>query len=207
MVQSHPRRRSAAAHRAILEAVRDLLLESGYERLSMDGIAARAGVGKQTLYRWWPSKAAVVAEATVAGLVWNGGGEVPETGDVAVDLRAWLTVLVESTAERASLVRALISASADDRGEARRLYLRFTGPHRDAVLARLRRGVDSGQVRPDADLDAVADACVGTLLFQVLTDNENHSASRLDGLLRLLLPGLLVHPRTTGASEPPGDHH
>ena len=58
-----PARRSERAHTAILEATRDLIVEVGYDSMSIEGIAARAGVGKQTIYRWWPSKAAVLLDA------------------------------------------------------------------------------------------------------------------------------------------------
>ena len=61
------RRRSERSHEAILAATQRLLLERGYRELTIEGIAARAGVGKQTIYRWWPSKAALVLEAYLAG--------------------------------------------------------------------------------------------------------------------------------------------
>ena len=57
-----PARRSGRAHAAILEATRELIVEVGYDGMSIEGIAGRAGVGKQTIYRWWPSKAALVLD-------------------------------------------------------------------------------------------------------------------------------------------------
>ncbi|MFI7361362.1 TetR/AcrR family transcriptional regulator [Streptomyces sp. NPDC050149] len=193
MVHSPPKRRREASHRAILEATRDLLREGGFERLSMDAIAARAGVGKQTLYRWWDSKASVVAEAVVADmLAGDDPTAIPDTGDVLADVRSWLDACVRAFTTRAALIRALTSAAADDRGEAQRLFQRFTGPHRAAVVARLQRGVEAGQVRHGADLDAVADAFLGSLLFQLLTNNEAVAAERSAGLLHLVVPGLLT---------------
>lgn len=193
MVQSPPKRRNAATHRAILEATRDLVVEGGFERLSMDAIASRAGVGKQTLYRWWTSKASVVAEAVVADVI--AGDEttaIPDTGDVTADLRSWLGACVRVFTTHAALIRALTSAAADDRGEAQRLYQRFTAPHQAAVVARLHSGVEAGQVRGGVDLDAVADAFLGSLLYQLLTNNEAVTAERSAGLLSLVLPGLLT---------------
>lgn len=167
---------------------------AGYSQLSMDGIAAHAGVGKQTLYRWWPSKASVTAEAVVAGLIAAGREIIPDTGDISTDLRTWLHTCVALfvSPEHAPLIRALTAAAADDRGEAQRLYQHFTEPHQAAVVARLRLGINAGQVRPGADLAAAADAFVGALLLQLLTANESVSAERADGLLRLMLPGLLT---------------
>lgn len=194
MTQERARRRNPQTHRAILDATRELLLAGGYERLSIEGIAARAGVGKQTLYRWWPTKAAIVAEAVIEGAVLPDDTVVEDSGDTAADLRGWLHARAQSfaTPTHASLIRALTCAAADDRGDARRLYQRFTGPHQAAVVARLRHGVDAGQVRPDVDLDAVADALIGALLFQLLAGEEAVSPTRADGLLRIVLPGLLV---------------
>src|ERR671919_617983 len=61
------RRRSERSHAAIVRATQDLLVERGYRELTIEGVAARAGVGKQTIYRWWPSRAALVLEAYLAG--------------------------------------------------------------------------------------------------------------------------------------------
>src|SRR5918992_5737744 len=61
------RRRSERSHRAIVAATQELLVERGYPGVTIEGVAARAGVGKQTIYRWWPSRAALVLEAYLAG--------------------------------------------------------------------------------------------------------------------------------------------
>ncbi len=61
------RRRSERSHAAIVAATQELLVERGYRELTIEGVAARAGVGKQTIYRWWPSRAALVLEAYLAG--------------------------------------------------------------------------------------------------------------------------------------------
>ena len=81
-------RRSEASRRAILTAAFELVGEVGYARLTVEGIAARAGVGKQTIYRWWPSKGVVLLDAFLA-LSENAEGEValPDTGDLDADLK------------------------------------------------------------------------------------------------------------------------
>src|SRR5918994_3166944 len=66
-VRERGRRRSERAHAAIVTATQELLVERGYGNLTIEGVAARAGVGKQTIYRWWPSRAALVLEAYLAG--------------------------------------------------------------------------------------------------------------------------------------------
>ncbi|MEK8229116.1 helix-turn-helix domain-containing protein [Oerskovia sp. M15] len=81
-------RRSDRSRRAILSATRDLVGDVGYNRLSIEGIAAAAGVGKQTIYRWWRSKAAVLFDAILeVNLREEGSGALPDTGDLESDLR------------------------------------------------------------------------------------------------------------------------
>src|SRR5439155_4247349 len=89
-------RRSDRSRLAIVDAALALCREHGYARVSIEAIAARAGVGKQTIYRWWPSKGAVVLEAfeRVAAEI-----PVPDTGDVASDMRPFLTDVVRLCAD------------------------------------------------------------------------------------------------------------
>ncbi|MCP6768793.1 TetR/AcrR family transcriptional regulator, partial [Klebsiella pneumoniae] len=77
------------AHHAILEATRTLLAAKGYESLTIEAIAAEAMVGRQTVYRWWSSKAAVVTEAVTSGVVEAQAAAPADTGDIVADMRAW----------------------------------------------------------------------------------------------------------------------
>jgi AcrR family transcriptional regulator len=85
--------RSEEARQAVLEAADDLLVERGFAGLTIEGIAARAGVAKQTIYRWWPSKAEVLMDAFV-----DDAAEYlspPDTGDLGRDLRLHLSKLAD----------------------------------------------------------------------------------------------------------------
>jgi AcrR family transcriptional regulator len=184
------RPRSAVVHQAILEAARDLLVETGYAGLSMDRVAARAGVGKQTVYRRWASKAPLVAEAVLDA---HGSATPPDTGDLDRDLRAWVheQSTSQATPRNAALVRALAAAAAADLRDADELYRQLTGPSRDELVERLRAGVGANQVRADADLAAAVDALLGALLYQTLAgDPATYSPQRVDGLLDIILAGL-----------------
>ena len=91
--QPDPTRRNESARQAILAAAIALVAELGYEKASIEGIARRAGVGKQTIYRWWPSKGAVVLEAlddSLATVV-----DFPDSGDIVEDLRVQMTGVTE----------------------------------------------------------------------------------------------------------------
>ncbi|MET0590130.1 MAG: TetR/AcrR family transcriptional regulator, partial [Naasia sp.] len=136
--------RSEAARVAILQATADLLAHRGYELLSMEGIAAQAHVGKQTIYRWWPSKSALVAESMLDGFLMPGGAEPASTGDIRVDLADWLReifVFVEAP-ENEVLIRSLVSAATDNRDIGRRLHDRLGAG--SALTVRVQEAVDSG---------------------------------------------------------------
>lgn len=179
-------------HEAILRAAADLLVSVGYERLTMEAIAARAGVGKQTVYRRWPSKSAVVAEAALSGSLVPVGGAPADSGDVVTDLRDWLRTAATWLGEPGggAVIRALAAAASDRHSDAARLYEAFTGPFRAALVARLARGVTEGRLRAGADLGAAADALVGTLLYRALASADPMTTEHADGLVDVLVAGL-----------------
>src|SRR3954451_20972426 len=109
MSQPPGRPRDASLDAAVLEAGRELLMESSYAELSMDGVAVRAQVGKKTLYRRWASKAPLVAEAVLDAYGRGGSFSVPDTDSLRTDLLGWLIEHGEFIAEpaNAKLIRAL----------------------------------------------------------------------------------------------------
>src|SRR5271167_2030381 len=159
------RPRDARLDQAILSATRELLAAGGYAELSMESVASRARVGKKTLYRRWSSKAPLVAEAVSEAYGGSGSFPVAETGDVRADLQTWLADHAEFLAEppNAALVRALVAAAAARPGDGEDLYHQLSAPQLAGLTTRLRNAVDDGQLRADADIDAVATALVGTM--------------------------------------------
>lgn len=174
----------------------------GYERMTIEAIAARAGVGKQTVYRRWPSKAAIVAEAVMAGHLGIRAEAPPRTGDPAADLCDWLGQFFRQLGEPAAVavIRGLAAAATDGGADAEKLYERFTGPSRDQMLELLRAGVDQGRFRADLDIEAAADAISGTMLYRALIPPSAAVDTEATGFLDLLLLGMT--PRT----ESDGDH-
>ena len=110
------RPRDAQLDQAILKATRELLAVDSYAQLSMESVAARAQVGKKTLYRRWPSKAPLVADAVLDAYGRGGSFGVPDTTDIRADLRSWLIEHAEFIADpqNAALIRALIAAAASN---------------------------------------------------------------------------------------------
>ncbi|MCV7379355.1 TetR/AcrR family transcriptional regulator [Mycobacterium alsense] len=166
-----------------------------YAELSMESVAARAGVGKKTLYRRWPSKAPLVAEAVLEAYGGSGSFPVAETGDIRADLRSWLDEHADFLAEpaNAALIRALVAAAAASPADGAALYRQLSAPQHAGLTTRLRQAVEDGQLRADADLDAVAGALIGTLLLQALTQHgAADPGARYDGLLDAMLVGITV---------------
>ncbi len=148
-------RRSSRARDAILAAARELVASDGYRGLSIEGIAARAGVGKQTIYRWWPSKGAVVLDAVLA-LSEGPDAEVelPDTGDLRADLRTVVRATVDELADPSfeAPLRALYAAMITDADLTAAYRRRVADPVDSAKERRLRSARDAGHLAPDTDL-------------------------------------------------------
>jgi AcrR family transcriptional regulator len=161
------RRRNDAARDAILDAAFRLLSAPQAEALTIDAIAAEAGVGRQTIYRWWPSKGAVVADA----LARHARAAVPErdTGSFAGDLEAFFTdsfagLENENYARR---LRQIVAEAQRDEAVAQ-VLADFTAVRRAALRALLERGREAGELAPDADLDMLVDMAYGVLYYRLL---------------------------------------
>ena len=160
-------RRSERSRVAILTATRELIGEIGYAKLTIEAIAARAGVGKQTIYRWWPSKGAVVFDSLLALSDPDGGGiELPDTGDVEADLKVVLRATAAEFSDPAfeAPIRALNTEIINDPDLAALYREKMEEPMRAAKRRRLRSAQDAGQLAAGADLDLLLD-----LLYAPLT--------------------------------------
>ena len=192
-----PRRgrpRSQATHDAILDTVREILISGGYAEVAMDRVASLAGVGKQSLYRRWPSKAPLVAEAVMDAYGQHGPLQLPDTGDIGADLREWLRgqAVYFGSPRNVALSRALAVAAADNPLDGDALYSQLAGPHHDSLLRRLHAAAHAGDIRASADLESVADAIIGATLYRILTHvrSVEDTAKHFDGLVDALLLGL-----------------
>ncbi|MWB99732.1 TetR/AcrR family transcriptional regulator [Agromyces seonyuensis] len=182
------RPRDPEADRGILEAARDLLLDVGYEKLTMAAVAERAGVAKQTLYRRWTSKSHLIAGAVLAGYL---SPDVGPDGPEPTGLRDWFHRLADSldSPQNTATVRALAAAAAEGGADEAALAERFTAPTRGRLVAMLEAARERGEVRADADLAAVADAALGLVLYRVLARLPRPD-DRFDSLADVLLVGL-----------------
>ncbi len=161
-------RRSGRAHRAVLAAAIELFEAVGYPRLTIDAIAARAGVSKATIYRWWPNKAAVVMEAFLATV--EPDIAFPDSGSTRDDLVEQAAALARLLTERhlGQLVLALLGEAQTDADLATALREGWQRPRRDAGREVLQRAVDRGELRPDCDSDLVLDGIYGPIYLRLL---------------------------------------
>jgi len=157
------RPRSVEADRAILAATVELLACEGYAGLSMEGVAARAGVGKATVYRRWPSKTDLVVHALRC--VTAKREMVPDTGTVRGDLVAYLTHMLHKVrgSEAGRIMPGLLAELSRNPELAAAFRQGFVEPRRAEVAGALRRGIERGELRPDFDVDLVVD--LGSAVF------------------------------------------
>jgi AcrR family transcriptional regulator len=194
-------RRSERARRAILQTALDLCVERGLARTTMDEIAKRAGVGKQTIYRWWPTKAAVVLEA----LTEQAGDllDVPDTGDLLADLRTQLTGLAELLAgKHCTAYASLIGAAQDDPDLAGTVVETIMEPWLRACRERLRRGQEQQQLRADVDVDDVIELLYGPLYYRFLLRTRPATPEQVTTILSLTFDGLHHGPGADVPREP-----
>ncbi|RVX41986.1 TetR family transcriptional regulator [Nonomuraea polychroma] len=185
----NPLRRNESSRRAILEAALQLCAEDGYGRLTIEAIAAHAGVSKKTIYRWWPSKGAVILEAIddMANLL----ADHVDTGNLAADLHTQLSAVIELlTPPNNSAITGLIAEALHDKDLANDLRERLIRPRITAFKERMRIAQASGQLAPDADLDVALDLIYGPIYHRLVFHLGMPDAEQLRTLIAHALRGI-----------------
>jgi AcrR family transcriptional regulator len=182
-----PERRSEEARLAVLHAADDLLAERGYDGVTIEGIAAAAGVAKQTIYRWWPSKAEVLLETLREDA--ERQLTIGPQKSVRQEMRLRLRRLVEFLQnDPAGLVLlALIGQAQHDAPTAARLQEEFFANQREQDGVRLKRGIDSGELPAGLRVEEALDALYGPIYFRALVTHERMPRSYLNRLVESVL--------------------
>ncbi|MEU4211316.1 TetR/AcrR family transcriptional regulator [Streptomyces sp. NPDC026206] len=187
-------RRSERSRRAIFDAALELVGEVGFDKLTIEGIAARAGVGKQTIYRWWPSKAAVLLDAFTADAADAEGGavELPDTGDLEADLKAVLRATVDefNDPKFEAPYRALAIAGANDPELSRQFVTRLQDTGVQAYVNRLHRAREAGHIAADTDLRIAAETIVSPFAQRWLMRSGPLTYEFTDTLVEQVLRGI-----------------
>lgn len=182
--------RAAERTETIMRAALDLAAEAGYARLSIEGVAARAGVGKHTIYRRWPSKGALFLDALLS---LNAPAlDYPDTGDIRADLRRQVHAVVDLLGRPplAPLFRALIGEAQHDPAVAATLNERFVVPQTEKTVARLASARDQGQLDPGLDLGLAMELLSGPLYYRFLITGDPLTHDHVDRLLDALFDGM-----------------
>jgi AcrR family transcriptional regulator len=207
--------RSRRSRRAIYEAALALVREIGYPRTTIEDIAVRAGVGKQTIHRWWPSKADVLLEAfldlgdrTAQGADADGGpdpGGIPDTGDLAADLRAALRATADELLDPriAAPARALAAEGLVNERLGREYVAKLLEPRLARCARRLRSAQESGQVRREVDPRIALELLLSPLAQRWLRSSGPITHEYTDTLVDYALHGIAPrdgHGHVTGTT-------
>src|ERR1700733_7678228 len=163
------RPRSDTSRTALIQATFEMLREVGYERLTMDAIATRAGVGKTTIYRWYETKEDLVIE-TLAAMAESEKQFVPDTGSLASDLQALIQHRMDVdplyfTRQSMSLTITALAGSSE---LAKTYWDHYISKKRDTCKEVFERAKQRGELAPKADVDLFMDLVHGYILFGLL---------------------------------------
>jgi AcrR family transcriptional regulator len=186
--RSPGRPRSEPARVAILRSTLKLLGENGFSDLTIEAVAAHASVGKATVYRWWPNKAALITDAFAS----STGRKLhfPDTGSVYTDMNQQMRQVVKIfRSPRGRILSAILAAGQSDRDVISAFRERFMKPRRQEAYATLRRGIQRGELRDGVDLDVLLDSLYGPIYMRFLIRHDKLTPDFVDSLCKLVLGG------------------
>ncbi|WP_329225144.1 TetR/AcrR family transcriptional regulator [Streptomyces sp. NBC_00111] len=183
-------RRGAGRTETIMRTTLELGQEIGYAKLSIEAVAARAGAGKHTIYRRWPSKGALLLDSLLS--LHEPSLDYPDTGDIVADLREQIHAAVDLLGNPpfGPLFQALVGEAQADPKVASALNERFISPQADKTVARLEAARDQGQLSPAFDLGLAMAILSGPLYFQFLITQEPLTHEYVDRVIEALFAGM-----------------
>jgi AcrR family transcriptional regulator len=188
----------------ILASARDVLSSQGYPALTIEAVAAAAGVGKSTIYRWWPNKEALVADALAEIF---RGEEIPDLGDTHAELRHAVDMTIDNHANEnlAAALPALAAGLLPHPALITRFRQSFLHRKRENITAALHRGIHRGDLPADLDTELVQDVWAGTILYRRLMTGTPLDTDLAEHLVRCIQAQATKSPGSggpTGASSP-----
>jgi len=186
--RSPGRPRSEQARVAILRSTLKLLGANGFSDLGIEEIAAHARVGKATVYRWWPNKAVLIADAFASSTTRKL--HFPDTGSVRTDMSQQMRQLIKVfRGRRGRIVSAILAGGQSDRELIAAFRERFLWPRRREAYATLRRGILRGELRRNVDMDLLLDSLYGPIYMRFLIRHDELTPEFVDRLCQLVLGG------------------
>lgn len=197
MGERRPGGRAARVRASVLDATIELLSDVGYERLTIEAIASRAGVHKTTVYRRWPTKAELVLDATRT--ISERGIPIPDTRTLRGDLRALARDVVATIGSESGGRRSLsLVAAAASTPELAAAMHRFWAERLIATRPIVERAIARGELPAAADANTIIEALIGPLWIRLLLTGETIDESVADRVADLVAAA-------AGAAEFPGE--
>jgi AcrR family transcriptional regulator len=157
----------AASHAAIMNAVYALLQEKSVRDLTMEEVAKRAKVGKPTLYKWWPTKATLVLAMLCERMAPNLEKPTDLTAEESLRLR--VRRLIDAfNGPFGRIVAGLIAEGQSEPAVLQEFFDRWVSPRRNATIADLQRGKETGELRPETEPELLNDALFGAIYYRML---------------------------------------
>lgn len=187
-----PRSESAASHAAILDAVHDLLKEKSAREISMEAVAKRAGVGKPTLYKWWPTKTALIFTLVQERIM--GPMEAEQGASAEEAIRGRMRSLISAfNGDFGKVLAELIAEGQSDPGVLTELYERLISLRRGVLVSYIERGKRDGEFADESDPELLVDAIFGPLFYNLLLRltplTQQYGQRLIDQVLRGAAPG------------------
>ncbi|UQW99058.1 TetR/AcrR family transcriptional regulator [Rummeliibacillus sp. G93] len=183
------RPRNLEAQKSILSASYDLLLENGFQALTVDKIAKYAQVSKATIYKWWPNKAAVVMD----GFLYAASERlpVPDTGSAYNDILTHATNLtIFLTSREGTIITQLLGEGQFDSGLADAYRARYFQPRRLEAKSLLEKGIQRGELKKSIDIDICIDLIYGPIFYRLLVTGERLDESYVRQLILNAFEGI-----------------
>lgn len=195
------RPRSAATRSAILKAAFQILREGGFAGFTVEGVAARAGAGKATIYRWWQTKGTLAIEAFLVALA-PRMDDGQKSVSAITDLRNQVHHAAGIYRGRAGqLLRELIALGQEDSATSKVLRTDFVEPRRLAALRLLQRALETGELPANTDIDVLSDALWGPIFHRLLVSHMPIDRRFIEKLLDLVLGGAMAGAGNKPASR------
>lgn len=190
------RPRSEQARQAILRSTLKILGQNGFSEFKIEEVAEQAAVGKATVYRWWPNKWALVADAFASSITRKL--HFPDTGSVYSDMSQQMRQLIKVfRSRRGRIVSAILAAGQSDKDLIQAFRERFLLPRRNEAYRTLRRAIARGEIRKDTDLDLLLDSLYGPIYMRFLIQHDQLTPDFVEHLCALVLRGARPGNRTT----------
>ncbi len=193
------RPRCDVTRRAILDAAYTLLIEGGFSGFTIEGVAARSGAAKTTIYRWWPNKSVLAVEAFLEEAKLQTA--FPSTGSPLADLKAQLRLVARSfRGPSGRTLAGIIAAMQSDPETARAFVAGFVEPRRAAARQVVQRGIASGEIKTDIDLEATLDCLYGPLYHRMLVGHRGLDDDSVGALVDVVLSGIEAERTAAGSA-------